>query len=94
MKRILIIALALVTGSVMTLHAQTALTPDSVSRMTIEELKQQMDNPNLAVIDVRTSHDWEDSTTKIKGSIREDASKTASWIAKYPPNKTLVFYCS
>jgi rhodanese-related sulfurtransferase len=94
MNKMLIITMVLVTGWVMTLHAQTALTPDNVPRMTIEELKQQINNPNLVVIDVRTSHDWESSTTKIKGSIREDASKAASWIDKYPPGKTLVFYCA
>jgi hypothetical protein len=77
MKKIPIIALVLLTGLVMALHAQTALSPDSVPRMSIEELKQQIDKPNLAFIDVRTSHDWEDSTTKIKGSIREDGSKAA-----------------
>ncbi len=93
-RKIPIIALALVTGFVMTLYAQTTLSPDKVPRMSIEELNQQINNPNLIIIDVRTSHDWEDSTMKIKGSIREDASKAATWMAKYPPDKTLVFYCA
>jgi rhodanese-related sulfurtransferase len=84
----------LVAGLAMALHAQTALSPDNVPRMSIEELKRQIDNPNLAIIDVRTSKDWEDSTTKIKGSVREDGSKAATWIAKYPPDKILVFYCA
>jgi len=94
MKKIPIIALVLVTGLVMALHAQTALGPDKVPRISIEELKQQIDNPDFIIIDVRASHDWADSTTKIKGSIREDPSGAASWIAKYPPNKTVVLYCS
>ena len=93
MKKISVIALLLVAVLVTALHAEKALTPDNVPRMSIEELKAQMDSPNLIIIDVRASHDWEGSTTKIKGAIREDASKAASWIAKYPPNKTLVFYC-
>lgn len=53
-----------------------------------------MDTPDLIIIDVRTPHDWEVSATKIKGSVREDPSGTASWMAKYPPDKTLVFYCA
>ncbi len=93
-EEMVIITLVLVLGLVTPLHAQKALTPDNVPRMSIEELKQQVDNSNLTVIDVRTSHDWEDSTTKIKGSIREDASKATTWMAKYPPNKTFVFYCA
>jgi hypothetical protein len=93
---VVIIVLALVAGSAMAvaLHAQTASAPDNVPRMTVEELKLQMDNANLVVIDVRTSHDWEVSATKIRGSVREDPSKVASWIAKYPPDRTLVFYCA
>jgi rhodanese-related sulfurtransferase len=94
MKKIVIIALALITGFAMTLYAQGAPTPDTVPRMSIEELKQQIANPNLIIVDVRSSHDWEESATKIKGSIREDASNTINWIAKYPPNKTIVFYCA
>jgi rhodanese-related sulfurtransferase len=94
MKRIAVIVLALLAGSVMTLHAQSALTPESVPRMPIEELKRQMNNPDVVIIDVRIAHDWDGSTAKIKGSIREDASKAASWMAKYPPNKTIVLYCA
>jgi rhodanese-related sulfurtransferase len=62
--------------------------------MTIQELKQQMGSPNLVIIDVRSSHDWEDSTTKIKGSVREEASKMGTWINKYSPSKTIVLYCA
>jgi hypothetical protein len=94
MKKILVIALALITGFAMTLYAQATLTPDKIPRMSIEELKRQIDNPNLIVVDVRSSHDWEESATKITGSVREDASNTINWIAKYPPNKTIVFYCA
>ena len=93
MKRIALIVLLFLTGSAGILHALTPPTPDSVPRMSIEELKQQMNNPNLVIIDVRTPHDWGESAMKIKGSIREDPSKLDSWMAKYPPNKTLVFYC-
>jgi rhodanese-related sulfurtransferase len=94
MKKLLILTLALITGFAMTLHAQATLTPDKIPLMSIEELKRQIDNPDFMIVDVRSSHDWEDSTTKIKGSIREDASNTTNWIAKYPPNKTIVFYCA
>ena len=94
MKKIPIIALLLVTGFVMALHAQTALSPDKAPRISIEDLKQQIDNPDFIVIDVRAPHDWADSATKVKGSIREDPSRAASWITKYPPNKTIVLYCS
>jgi hypothetical protein len=94
MKRILFISLLFVVCLTVALHAQTGLSPDKVPRMTIQELKQQMENPNLVIIDVRSSHDWEDSTTKIKGSVREEASKVATWVSKYPPTKTIVLHCA
>jgi hypothetical protein len=94
MKRISFITLLFVTCLTMNLYAQNTLSPDKVPRMTIEALKQQMGSPNLVIIDVRSSHDWEDSTIKIKGSVREEASKVATWIAKYPPSKTIVLYCA
>lgn len=94
MKKILVIVAALLIGLAAPLHAQTPSTPDRVPRMSIEQLREQMSDPTIVIIDVRISHDWEGSTMKIKGAIREDASKVGVWMAKYPPDKTLVFYCA
>ena len=73
--------------------AGTAPTLESVQKMTIDGLKARLGNPDLVVIDVRTAHDWDDSKTKIKGSVREDVYKLGSWINKYPKDKTIVFSC-
>jgi len=90
---LLLIVLAL--GSAGTAScAETALTIDSVPKMTIDELKGRLDSPDLVVIDVRSVNDWEESATKIKGAVREDPRKLASWLSKYPKSKTIVFYCS
>jgi hypothetical protein len=94
MKHMPLAALALAIGLVITLNAQAFRSPDDVPRMRIEELKQRMDDPSLVIIDVRTPHDWAHSTMKMKGAIREDPSKMDSWMAKYPPNKILLFYCA
>jgi predicted sulfurtransferase len=66
-----------------------------VPRITKEELKARMDDPDLVILDVRTGRDWENSARKIKGAIREDPEKdTKSWAHKYGKDKTLVLYCS
>ncbi len=88
------IVLVILTTLVIALNAQALITPDTVPRMSIEELKRQMGNPNLIIIDVRTPDDWEKSAMKIKGSIREDPLETDSWVAKYPSDKILLFYCA
>ncbi len=63
-------------------------------RMTKDELKAIMGNPDLLIIDVRYGKDWTDSDLKIKGAIREDPKAFDSWASKYPKDKILVFYCA
>jgi len=63
-------------------------------RMTKDELKARLGNPDLLIIDVRYGKDWTDSDLKIKGAIREDPKAFDSWASKYPKDKTLVFYCA
>jgi rhodanese-related sulfurtransferase len=94
MKRIPLMALLLVACLATSLYALNIPTADSVPRMSIQDLKQRMDDPNVIIVDVRTVHDWAESATKIKGAIREDPSRISSWMAKYPPSKTIVFYCA
>ncbi len=75
---------------VYTAVAQSADAP----RMTKEELKAMLDNPNLVVIDVRTQGDFQEGDLKIKGSVREDPDAFDSWANKYPKEKTILLYCS
>ena len=63
-------------------------------RMTGDQLKAILGNPDLLIIDVRYGKDWTDSDLKIIGAIREDPEAFDSWANKYPKDKTLVFYCA
>jgi rhodanese-related sulfurtransferase len=63
-------------------------------RMTKQDLKAKLGNPDLILIDVRYGRDWTDSHLKVKGAIREDPEAIESWANKYPKDKTLVFYCA
>lgn len=63
-------------------------------RMTKEELKGLLGNENVIVIDVRSDLDQEKSNQKIPGAVLEDPGKVGTWMAKYPKDKTLVFYCA
>jgi len=65
-----------------------------VKRMSIEELKSMLGNPDLVVVDVRRGGDWTSSKVKVKGAVREDPEKVDTWMSKYPKDKTLVFYCA
>jgi hypothetical protein len=71
-----------------------ALDP-KVPRMTKEDLKSLLDNPGVIILDVRIADEWRRSDLKIRGAVHEDPEKDyRTWGAKYPKEKTLVFYCS
>jgi hypothetical protein len=63
-------------------------------RMTKDELKGMLGNPDLVIVDVRYGKDWTDSHLKIKGAVREDPKVFESWANKYPKDKTIVLYCA
>jgi rhodanese-related sulfurtransferase len=65
-----------------------------VPRMTREELRAMLGNPNLVIIDVRYGTDWTGSDLKIKGAVREDSQAVESWANTFPKDKTLVLYCA
>ena len=71
--------------------AEIALTQD-VQRMSKEELKAMIDDPDLVTIDVRSGRDWKSSESKIKAAVREDPSNVKSWADKYEKNKKYVLY--
>jgi len=64
-----------------------------VPRIGKEELKGMLNDPQVVILDVRASGDWDNGSTKIQGAIREDPNKSAkSWAAKYSQDKTIVLY--
>lgn len=63
-------------------------------RMTKDELKGRLGSPELVVIDVRRAQDWDDSSRKIAGAVREDPDAPQKWAGKYSTAKTLVLYCA
>jgi rhodanese-related sulfurtransferase len=67
---------------------------DDAHAVTKEQLRSMLGKPNVVVIDVRTNYDWDKSNVKIKGAVREEGMKFATWLNKYPKDKTLVFYCA
>ena len=65
-----------------------------VPRMTKDELKALLGNPDLVPLDVRSESDWKDSDLKIQGAIREEPKQIDSWSKKYSKEKIIVLYCA
>jgi rhodanese-related sulfurtransferase len=93
MKRILSVVLIMVCLGI-TFFIGAATAAEEAPRITNEQLKSMLDDPNVFIIDVRLGPDWTDSDAKIKGAVYENPMQMNAWADKYPKDKTLVFYCS
>ena len=65
-----------------------------VPRMTKEDLRSKLGNPDVIIIDVRVGGEWRASSEKIQGAIREEPDQVKAWADKFPKDKILVLYCS
>ena len=64
-------------------------------RMTKDELKALLGNPDVILLDVRAGSDWKDSDLKIQGAIREEPKQIKSWSnKKYSKEQIIVLYCA
>jgi rhodanese-related sulfurtransferase len=93
LKVIAVFGMALIMGAVLLLAGTDASA--QVPRMSKEELKAMLGNPDVIIIDVRQPVDLAKSNMMIKGAIREDPKQEVkSWVDKYPKHKTIVLYCA
>ena len=65
-----------------------------VARITKEELRARLGDPDLLILDVRRANDWTTSDARIKGAVRADPGDIAAWADTYAKEKTLVLYCA
>ena len=63
-------------------------------RLSKEELKTMLGDPNVIILDVRIDDEWRASEKKIQGANWKNPEEFGSWLKQYPKDKTLVFYCS
>ena len=64
-----------------------------VPRMTKEELKAKLGNPDLIILDVRESEAWAKSKWRIQGAVREVPEEGIQpWVHKYSKDKLLILY--
>jgi hypothetical protein len=71
--------------------AQKKSFPD-IPRITKEELRDKLADPDVVILDVRPEQQWKSSKLKIVGAIHENPAAVESWAGKYPKDKTIVLY--
>lgn len=85
--RRLVTAMAVIALFALCAHAAHA---EEVQLITKEDLVKLLDDPSVAIYDVRTGTDWRASGFKIKGAKRLDLEMPDTW--DLPTDKKLVFY--
>ena len=93
-RNIVVVLLLGVSLALLGRGLQVSLAKDTVGRITKEELKAKMSDPNVVIVDVRLGKDWKASESKIKGAVRVEPPDVLSLADKYPKETTLVFYCA
>ncbi len=63
-----------------------------IPRMTKEELRPLLGNPEVVILDVRL--EGGDAPTKIAGAVYENPRKVKDWSFKYPKENRVVLYCA
>ena len=85
-----IMLMSLIFGQMPLLHAGDK---EGVSKISVDEVRQLLGQPDTIIIDVRTPRNWWRSGKKILTAIREDPSKVDQWLPTYAKDQTLIFYC-
>lgn len=65
---------------------------EDVPRISKEILKEQFGNPDVIILDVRNSENWQKSESKIKGAIRRMPKFFDAWANEFPRDKVLILY--
>jgi rhodanese-related sulfurtransferase len=86
--------LTLLVSLVAFLAASLAGGADGFTVIDKDQLKEELTKPDVIVIDVRATHDWDSSQWKIQGAQRQSPAEVKEWIDKYPKDKTIVLYCA
>ena len=67
---------------------------DEAPRISKEEVKALLSDPNVALLDARLGSDWKKSDKKIKGAVRVDPLEVGAWAGNYPKDKKIIVYCA
>ncbi len=89
-----VIALGLAGLSARALAAKDEGLSGDAPRITMEELKSKLGDPNLVILDNLVGDQWETVNEKLPGAVHEDPDNVDAWADKYPKDKIIVTYCA
>lgn len=94
MRKISLVIL-LVVGIILTAGGLVpVLAADSPPLMTIETLRETLQEPGLVILDVRRGKDWTSSQHKIPGAVYNDPGEYEKLTQTYSKDTKIVAYCA
>lgn len=63
-----------------------------VPRVSKEEARDLMAQPNVVLLDTRPEEEWRSGDFKLPGAVHENPLEFASWAPKYTKDVTLILY--
>jgi rhodanese-related sulfurtransferase len=86
--------LSLLVLLIVFLASSSAGGADGFTLISKDQLREELTKPDVVVIDVRATHDWDSSQWKIQGAQRQSPAEAKQWMGKYPKDETIVLYCA
>ena len=65
-----------------------------VQRITIDQLKAQLNDKNVIILDVRGPWDWDKADEKIAGAVRVDSANVSQWAGDFEMEDKTILYCT
>ena len=87
-KRMMLIFILAIGFSVI-LYAQAF---GQVTNISVHQLLESLDHPQVLILDVRATGSWQASDKKIKGAVRKNPDTFDSWANELPKEKYLALY--
>lgn len=91
MKTLIILSAFVVAVLITTNYAALA---NEIPRISKQEAREMLDDPEVVFMDVRSGSDWRASQVKISGAVYEDYRNVETWVQEYDPEKTYILYCA
>ena len=94
-RRLILTAVVFVVFAFVVAAFSASPAPDSVPRVTVEELKAMMlGGRDVLILDLRSSGAYNASKVKIKGAVRIEQARFMDNISGLPKRKKIITYCT
>lgn len=94
MKKNIALAAAIALFAAFWIFSALSFAEEDIPRISKEEVKALLNDPNVAILDARITPDWKNSDKKIRGAVRVEPLDVGTWVGHYPKDKKIIVYCA